>query len=345
MTNARPLVPLLLLTLLTAEAALLAPTPVRNSRRSRAIRAAEPETEERPLTAEETTEKYGLEAGLFQSLKESLPFGKGGGGDDGGDAKGGMATAGDLLKRYGGAYLLTSTSLAVVSFSFCYWAVSNGVDVGSVLKTVGINVDANAENVGTVGIAYAIHKAASPIRFPPTVALTPLVAKRVFGKTEEEIAAAAEGGEAAAAADGGAADGGGGGDGGDAYWRAYCADLDTPSCCHHAFFVGDLNYRVALAGFDREKTPKPKPGKPPPAAPPRGHDAHHALVRSRVLGAASAAAPPTAREHAALCAEGDELLAEMRAYKVFAGWTTPPPPFAPTFKASVSAPLLCLARF
>ncbi len=199
---------LLLLTLLTAEAALLAPTPVRNSRRSRAIRAAEPETEERPLTAEETTEKYGLEAGLFQSLKESLPFGKGGGGDDGGDAKGGMATAGDLLKRYGGAYLLTSTSLAVVSFSFCYWAVSNGVDVGSVLKTVGINVDANAENVGTVGIAYAIHKAASPIRFPPTVALTPLVAKRVFGKTEEEIAAAAEGGEAAAAADGGAADGG-----------------------------------------------------------------------------------------------------------------------------------------
>jgi hypothetical protein len=199
---------LLLLTLLTAEAALLAPAPVRNSRRSRAIRAAEPETEERPLTAEETTEKYGLEAGLFQSLKESLPFGKGGGGDDGGDAKGGMATAGDLLKRYGGAYLLTSTSLAVVSFSFCYWAVSNGVDVGSVLKTVGINVDANAENVGTVGIAYAIHKAASPIRFPPTVALTPLVAKRVFGKTEEEIAAAAEGGEAAAAADGGAADGG-----------------------------------------------------------------------------------------------------------------------------------------
>ena len=210
MTNAvsRRQLALLLLTLLTAEAALLAPTPVRNSRRSRAIRAAEPETEERPLTAEETTEKYGLEAGLFQSLKESLPFGKGGGDDDGGDAKGGMATAGDLLKRYGGAYLLTSTSLAVVSFSFCYWAVSNGVDVGSVLKTVGINVDANAENVGTVGIAYAIHKAASPIRFPPTVALTPLVAKRVFGKTEEEIAAAAEGGEAAAAAEGGAADGG-----------------------------------------------------------------------------------------------------------------------------------------
>lgn len=35
-----------------------------------------------------------------------------------------------------------------------------------------------------MGIAYAIHKAASPIRFPPTVALTPIVAKKVFGKDE-----------------------------------------------------------------------------------------------------------------------------------------------------------------
>ena len=127
----------------------------------------------------------------------------------------------------------------------------------------------------------------------------------------------------------------GDGGGGDAYWRAYCADFDTPSCSHHAFFVGDLNYRVALAGFDREKTLKPKPGKPPPTAPPRGHDAHHAAVCTRTLGAGGAAAPPSALEHEALCAEGDELLAEMGARKVFAGWTTPPTPFAPTFKASL----------
>ena len=44
------------------------------------------------------------------------------------DGKGKMASAGDLLKRYGGAYLLTSNSLALVSFSLCYAAVSNGVD-------------------------------------------------------------------------------------------------------------------------------------------------------------------------------------------------------------------------
>jgi len=31
--------------------------------------------------------------------------------------------------------------------------------------------------VGTFAIAYAAHKALSPVRFPPTVALTPVVAK------------------------------------------------------------------------------------------------------------------------------------------------------------------------
>lgn len=31
--------------------------------------------------------------------------------------------------------------------------------------------------VGTFAIAYAAHKALSPVRFPPTVALTPLVAR------------------------------------------------------------------------------------------------------------------------------------------------------------------------
>lgn len=138
---------------------------------------------------EEVTEKYGLEAGLFSALRQ----GRGGGGGDGGEGgdgdeagKGGMATAGDLLKRYGGAYLLTSTSLALVSFSLCYVAVDNGIDVAALLQRLGIEVSGTSENVGTVGIAYALHKAASPIRFPPTVALTPVVAKNLFGKSDED---------------------------------------------------------------------------------------------------------------------------------------------------------------
>ena len=66
----------------------------------------------------------------------------------------------------------------------------DGVDVAALISNIpGIEVSDNAETAGTVGLAYAIHKAASPIRFPPTVALTPIFAKNVFGKDE----AAAEG--------------------------------------------------------------------------------------------------------------------------------------------------------
>ena len=38
-------------------------------------------------------------------------------------------------------------------------------------------MNATSEQVGAFALAYAVHKAASPIRFPPTVALTPVVAK------------------------------------------------------------------------------------------------------------------------------------------------------------------------
>lgn len=55
------------------------------------------------------------------------------------------------------------------------------MDVSSLLGKVGINVNATSEKVGTAAIAYAAHKALSPVRFPPTVALTPVVA-RFLGK-------------------------------------------------------------------------------------------------------------------------------------------------------------------
>ena len=73
-------------------------------------------------TPEEVTKKWGFEAGLFSALKDGSK-------DKGESDGGGMVKAGDLLKRYGGAYLLTSTSLALVSFTLCYVLVDNGVDV------------------------------------------------------------------------------------------------------------------------------------------------------------------------------------------------------------------------
>ena len=56
-----------------------------------------------------------------------------------------------------------------------------GVDVAGLLKRIGLSVSDTNERVGTVAIAYAAHKALSPVRFPPTVALTPVVA-RLLGK-------------------------------------------------------------------------------------------------------------------------------------------------------------------
>lgn len=117
---------------------------------------------------EETTKKFGLEAGVFQSLKQN----------DGESAK-------SLLKRYGIAYLATSIPLALVSFALCYFLVDNGVDVASLLKKIGIENDAG-EKAGTFALAYAAHKAASPIRFPPTVILTPVVAKLIGKEPVEE---------------------------------------------------------------------------------------------------------------------------------------------------------------
>lgn len=121
---------------------------------------------------EATTEKYGLEVGLFNSLKK----------EDGGE------TAKDLLQKYGVAYLATSIPLALLSFSICYALVDSGVEVSTLLAKIGIQTadTESAKTAGTAAIAYAAHKAASPLRFPPTVALTPLVAKMI-GKEPETI--------------------------------------------------------------------------------------------------------------------------------------------------------------
>ena len=123
---------------------------------------------EKTTSPEETTKKFGLEAGVFQSLKQN----------DGESAK-------SLLKRYGIAYLATSIPLALVSFALCYLLVDNGVDVAGLLKNIGIENDAG-EKAGTFALAYAAHKAASPIRFPPTVILTPVVAKLIGKEPTDE---------------------------------------------------------------------------------------------------------------------------------------------------------------
>ena len=134
-------------------------------------------------SAEEVTEKYGLEAGLFRIFQGKAGDGSG---------KSRTEQAKGLFKTYGPAYLLTSISFAVVSFSLCYALVSAGVDVAGLLKGVGLEVSDKGEKVTTAALAYAAHKAASPIRFPPTVALTPVVAKWI-GREKGDSGGAEEG--------------------------------------------------------------------------------------------------------------------------------------------------------
>ena len=99
------------------------------------------ETKEQ-ASPEEVAKKWGLEAGLFAALRS--------GGQDG--REGSAVSAGDLLKRYGGAYLLTSTTLAAVSFTLCFVLVNNGIDVAALLGRFGIEASAQSETAGTVGI-------------------------------------------------------------------------------------------------------------------------------------------------------------------------------------------------
>ena len=60
------------------------------------------------------------------------------------------------------------------------------MDVGALLEKIGIQAGDTGEKAGTFAIAYAAHKAASPIRFPPTVLLTPVVAK-LIGKEPNAV--------------------------------------------------------------------------------------------------------------------------------------------------------------
>ncbi|PON62957.1 hypothetical protein TorRG33x02_277830 [Trema orientale] len=132
-------------------------------------------------SADEITKKFGLEAGLWKifSSKEE--------GSEGGEKKKSKGDeAKELLAKYGGAYLATSITLSLISFSLCYVLISAGVDVQALLQKVGISANETGEKVGTFALAYAAHKAASPIRFPPTVALTPIVASWIGKKVDKE---------------------------------------------------------------------------------------------------------------------------------------------------------------
>ncbi|KAK1411513.1 hypothetical protein QVD17_38062 [Tagetes erecta] len=147
------------------------------------IKAIKEDTQEKTTSsADEITKKYGLEVGLWKIFSSNDEE------EEDGDMK--MKSKGDqakeLLTKYGGAYLATSITLSIISFSLCYALITAGVDVQALLQKVGISANETGEKVGTFALAYAAHKAASPIRFPPTVALTPIVASWIGKKVDKD---------------------------------------------------------------------------------------------------------------------------------------------------------------
>lgn len=144
------------------------------------VRAIKQKTEE-ITSPDDVTQKYGLEAGLWKILSSKEDENEN---NEGKKSKGDQAK--DLLAKYGGAYLATSITLSLISFSLCYVLIGAGVDVQALLQKLGIATNETGQKVGTFALAYAAHKAASPIRFPPTVALTPIVANWIGKKVKKE---------------------------------------------------------------------------------------------------------------------------------------------------------------
>uniref|UniRef100_A0A804RMJ9 DUF1279 domain-containing protein n=1 Tax=Zea mays TaxID=4577 RepID=A0A804RMJ9_MAIZE len=103
----------------------------RSLRRTRRPVCVVQETKEREAkTAEEITEKYGLEFGLWKVFNSKEE-------EEGAEGKK-SRTAKELLAKYGSAYLAISISLSLVSFALCYLLISAGADVQELLAKVSI---------------------------------------------------------------------------------------------------------------------------------------------------------------------------------------------------------------
>lgn len=80
--------------------------------------------------------------------------------------------------EYGRVGICTHIVLSLVSFSIIYVGVSSGLDVSAFLDSVGLSIpasDSTTNSAGSLLIAYAIYKILAPVRWPLTLAITPVV--------------------------------------------------------------------------------------------------------------------------------------------------------------------------
>uniref|UniRef100_K3X495 DUF1279 domain-containing protein n=1 Tax=Globisporangium ultimum (strain ATCC 200006 / CBS 805.95 / DAOM BR144) TaxID=431595 RepID=K3X495_GLOUD len=97
--------------------------------------------------------------------------------------------------EYGRVGVCTHIVLSIASFSTIYVVVSSGVDVSAMLNAVGYSVgakDSTTNSAGSFVIAYAMYKLLSPVRWPLTFAVTPVVMRALRKRGYMLPAAAAQ---------------------------------------------------------------------------------------------------------------------------------------------------------
>lgn len=97
----------------------------------------------------------------------------------------------------------THIVLSLASFSSIYAGVSAGLDVSALLDTVGLSVttsESATNSAGSFVVAYALYKLLSPVRWPLTFAVTPVVLRALRRRGYMLPASAAAGAAASTAA-------------------------------------------------------------------------------------------------------------------------------------------------
>lgn len=104
----------------------------------------------------------------------------------------------ELAKLYGGSYLGTSIGLSLISYAALYFMIEAGVDVrglvnafGDWLSTTPLGkpeaLDSVSDTASTAALAYIAHKVTSPLRFPLTIAATPIVARALSQSPPDDV--------------------------------------------------------------------------------------------------------------------------------------------------------------
>ena len=81
-----------------------------------------------------------------------------------------------FLREYGAIGVITHFSLSAVWYSSFYFAIKNGVDVESLLASIGLSPPTSEEGSAAV-MAFVAYKLCQPLRFGVTVVVTPIVVR------------------------------------------------------------------------------------------------------------------------------------------------------------------------